>query len=96
MLDASIKHVVFNTDDRVQKTTSSSGLYVGLQTLADTDGEKLWKKLYFRYIHTHTHTHTPTNKCSTLEPLNTRTHCNYDLYILQKFRLLPDQGKCVL
>ena len=33
---------------RVNKTTSSSGMYTGLQTLADTDGEKLWKKLYNR------------------------------------------------
>lgn len=33
---------------RVKNVTSSSGVYVGLQTLADIDGERLWKKLYFR------------------------------------------------
>ena len=33
---------------RVRQCTSSSGHYCGLQTLADPDGEKLWKKLYFR------------------------------------------------
>ena len=30
--------------------TSSSGMYKGLQTLADPDGEKLWKKLYYRHL----------------------------------------------
>lgn len=33
---------------RVKHVTSSSGMFCGLQTLADPDGEKLWKKLYFR------------------------------------------------
>ena len=42
------KRLISLSNDRVQKTTSSSGLYIGLQTLADADGEKLWKRLYFR------------------------------------------------
>ena len=33
---------------RVKQWTSSSGQFYGLQTLADPDGEKLWKKLYYR------------------------------------------------
>jgi hypothetical protein len=33
---------------RIKQITSSSGMFCGLQTLADPDGEKLWKKLYFR------------------------------------------------
>ena len=34
---------------RTKKMTSSSGVFVGLQVLSEQEGEKLWKKLYFRY-----------------------------------------------
>lgn len=43
---------------------TSSGVFVGLQTLADTDGEKLWKKLYFRWVTLYLYRHNQTPNLS--------------------------------